>query len=59
MEEAMTKQTKRAHLAGAYIVKAAESRPTLVQGKTVGKPSTPTQADKNLASALLRAKSAA
>lgn len=47
---------KKAHLAGAYVVKAAESRPSRVEGKVRNQSSTPSSADKRLATTLLRAK---
>ncbi len=51
----MAKQPKPKR-AGAYIVKAAESRPTAVTGKRSSRSSTPSIEDKRLASALLNAK---
>lgn len=54
----MAKKTMKAHVAGAYIVKAAESRPSRVEGKTSQRSSTPSSADKRLASTLLKAKRA-
>jgi len=57
--EAMAKQqSTKVRRAGAYIVKAAESRPSGVAGKASGRSSTPSTDDKNLAVALLRAKRA-
>jgi hypothetical protein len=52
----MAKQATKIQRAGAYIVRAAESRPSSVKGKLHGRSNTPTLEDKNLASALLRAK---
>lgn len=51
----MAKQVK-ARRAGAYIVKAAESRPAKVAAKPDGRSSAPSREDKRLASALLKAK---
>ncbi len=42
--------------AGAYIVKAAESRPSRVLSKSDGRTSTPSSDDKRLAQALLKTK---
>jgi hypothetical protein len=44
--------------AGAYIVKAAESRPSRVDSKSDGRKSTPSGEDKRLAQALLKTKRA-
>ena len=52
----MAKKTKKAHLAGAYIVKAAESRPSRVAAKPSDRRNAPSTADKRLASALLKVK---
>jgi len=54
----MAKKTRKAHLAGAYVVKAAESRPSRVKAKTSTHRSTPTSADQRLASTLLKTKRA-
>lgn len=48
----------RIRRAGAYIVKAAESRPSRVVSKSDGRTSTPSGADKRLAQALLMTKRA-
>jgi len=44
--------------AGAYIVKAAESRPSRVVSKSDGRASTPSGDDKRLAHALLKSRRA-
>jgi hypothetical protein len=49
-------QTPKIRRAGAYIVKAAESRPSRVLAKSDGRMSTPSSADKRLAHALLNTK---
>lgn len=41
---------------GTYVIKAAESRPTRVASRKSGRFTTPTAADQQLASELLRAK---
>lgn len=46
----------RIRRAGAYIVKAAESRPSRVVSKPAGRASTPSGDDKRLAQALLKSK---
>jgi hypothetical protein len=51
-------QTPKIRRAGAYIVKAAESRPSRVVSKSDGRISTPSSADKRLAHALLQTKRA-
>jgi len=55
----MTKKTTKARIKGAYIVKAAETRPSRVHGKVSDRVSTPSSADKTLVNALLRARDAA
>lgn len=54
----MAKKTKKANLSGAYVVNAAESRPSRVRGKVSSQSNRPTSADKNLARVLLKTKSA-
>jgi len=54
----MGKQPMKLSRAGAYIVKAAESRPTRIAAKSGSRTSTPSGADKRLAQALLKAKRA-
>lgn len=43
----------RIRRSGAYIIKAAESRPTRVPSKTNGSVNVPTETDKNLVRALI------
>ena len=51
-------QSPKIRRAGAYIVKAAESRPSRVAAKANGRISTPNSDDKRLAHALLKTKRA-
>jgi hypothetical protein len=51
-------QTTKIRRAGAYIVKAAESRPSRVLAKSAGRISTPSSDDRRLADALLKTKRA-
>jgi hypothetical protein len=51
-------QSTKIRRAGAYIVKAAESRPSRVHAKSDGRVSTPSGDDKRLARALLKTKRA-
>jgi hypothetical protein len=51
-------QSPKIRRAGAYIVKAAESRPSRVLAKSDGRISTPSSDDKRLAHALLKTKRA-
>lgn len=57
--EAMRNQSPtKIRRAGAYIVKAAESRPSRVVSKPDARPSTPSRDDKRLAEALLKTRRA-
>jgi hypothetical protein len=51
-------QSTKIRRAGAYIVKAAESRPSRVLSESNGRSTTPSSADKRLAQALLKTKRA-
>ena len=54
----MSNRSMKARRAGAYIVKAAESRPSRVASKSGSRTSTPSGNDKRLAHALLKTKRA-